>query len=102
MPAYNLAMPPPQPALNAPGMVPLTEDYGPGSGAVPSAANGMQQGGGGGGGGAAAGGGAVPSSTLPLPATLPSASMPFMGGSFGGAPTLIKQEQPVLSKKQDG
>jgi len=84
LPAYNLAMPPPQPALNAPGMVPLTEDYGPGSNAVLSvAAAGQQQAGGG---GPAAGG-------------LPSGA-PFIAGGFGGGstPTLIKQEQPVIVK----
>ncbi|KAL4423702.1 hypothetical protein ABPG75_001003 [Micractinium tetrahymenae] len=76
MPAYNLAMPPPQPALNAPGMVPLHDDGGPGSGAVPQ----QQQHGGGGG----AGGGGLP---------LPASSMPFMGGSFGGAPVILKKQE---------
>ena len=80
LPAYNLAMPPPQPAMNAPGMVPLNEDYGPGAGTVPPPPSAAQQ----------------HLGSLPLPG---SSGMPFMGGSFGGAPTLIKQEQPVLMKK---
>lgn len=90
MPAYNLAMPPPQPALNAPGMVPLHDDGGPGSGAVPPPSSTQQH-------AAPAAGGLAPAGSLPLPS-----SMPFIGGSFGGAPTLIKTEQPVIMKTQEG
>ncbi|KAL4853147.1 hypothetical protein ACK3TF_005841 [Chlorella vulgaris] len=89
LPRHNLAMPPPQPALNAPGMVPLSEDYGgPRAGSMPPPPPAPPPQGGGGHGGAHGGGGGGP--------------MAFLGGSFGGAPALIRQEQPVLVKKQDG
>lgn len=86
MPAYNLTMPPPQPALNAPGMVPLY-DGGAGAGAVAPPPSAAQQHGGGAGQTAA---GLPPANSLPLPNT----SLPFsMGALHGGAPALIKSEK---------
>lgn len=83
LPRHNLAMPPPQPSLNAPGMVPLTEDYaGPGAGTVPPPPATTAAGGGGG--------------------VAPPASLPMPGLFGGGAPTLIRQEQPMLVRKLEG